>query len=139
MSYFKKWANRLMTWLYGRNGVDQLALASLFASLLCQVIASAAGFSPLLIVSYGLYGWSLFRVFSKKSYARSEENRKFLAFWMNLQTKARQFLLRMKLRKQYKYFRCPKCRVLMRTARGGGEKEMHCPKCHTSFKVNLNP
>ena len=35
----------------------------------------------------------------------------------------------------YKYFRCPKCRVLMRTARGGGEKEMYRPKCHTSFKV----
>ena len=36
---------------------------------------------------------------------------------------------------RYKYFRCPKCRVLMRTARGGGEKEMHCPQCHTSLKV----
>lgn len=135
MSFFQKWANRLMAWLNGRSGVDQLALAALLASLLFQIIASAAGFIPLYIVSLGLYGWTLFRVFSKQRDRRFEENRKFLAFWSRFQTKSRQFFLRMKLRKQYKYFRCPKCHVLMRTARDSGEKEMHCPKCHSVFKI----
>ena len=129
MSFLKKWLAQLSAWMNGRYGMDQLALATLIVSLLFQIIASAVGFSPLYIVSFGLYGWTLFRVFSKKNYQRFEENRKFLTFWSNLQTKLRQFLLRMKLRKQYKYFRCPKCHVLMRTARGGGKKEMHCPKC----------
>ncbi len=135
MSFFKKWLAQLTAWMNGRYGMDQLALVTLIVSLLFQIIASVVGFSPLYIVSVGLYGWTLFRVLSKKSYQRFEENRRFLSFCSDLQTKIRQFILRMKLRKQYKYFRCPKCRVLMRTARGSGEKEMHCPKCHATFKM----
>jgi len=34
-----------------------------------------------------------------------------------------------------KVFRCSKCRVLTRTARGGREKEMLYPRCQTAFKV----
>ncbi len=134
-AFFERWAARLTAWMKDRNGVDQLSLGLLLISLLFQMLASATGVWPFLIISAGSYAWTLFRVFSKRSYKRFEENMKFVAFWMNAKTKVQQFFLRLKLRKQYKYFRCPKCRVLMRTARGGGEKEMHCPKCHAAFKV----
>ncbi len=134
-AFFKKWAGSFAAWMKDRTGVDQLAIASLFASLLFQFIASASGVWVFLPISLGLYAWTLFRVFSKRSYKRYEENRKFIAFWTDAKTKTKQFFLRLKLRKQFKYFRCPKCRVLMRTARGGGEKEMHCPRCQTAFKV----
>ncbi len=134
-AFFERWAARLTAWMKDRNGVDQLSLGLLLISLLFQMLASATGVWPFLIISAGSYAWTLFRVFSKRSYKRFEENRKFVAFWTNAKTKVQQFFLRLKLRKQYKYFRCPKCRILMRTARGGGVKEMHCPKCHTAFKV----
>ena len=134
-AFCERWAARLASWKKDRNGVDQLSLGLLLISLFFQMLASATGVWLFLLISVGFYTWTLFRAFGKRSYKRFEENRKFVAFWSDFQTKARQFLLRMKLRKQYKYFRCPKCHVLMRAARGGGEKEMHCPKCHTAFKV----
>ena len=135
MSFLKQLLYKVRVWMYGRNGVDQLSLVMLLGSLLLQLLAALTGFAPLLFLSIGLYGWVLFRIFSKKSFARQQENTKFLAWWTMVLTRTRQFLLRLKLRKQYKYFKCPQCKTLLRAARGRGEKEMCCPKCRNRFMI----
>ena len=135
MSFWKQLLYRISGWLYGRNGVDQIALVALMASLLLQLLASLTGLSLFLLLSVAIYVFVLFRIFSKKSYARQAENTKFVNWLVNLKTKLRQFFLRLKLRKQYIYFRCPQCRTLLRAGRGQGEKEMHCPKCGNAFTV----
>ena len=40
----------------------------------------------------------------------------------------------MKNRKDYKYFKCPNCKVLLRLKRGCGEKEITCVRCQHRFK-----
>ena len=135
MSFFHRLGRRFMAFMNGRNGVDHLAFVSLIASLVLQLIGSLTGVGILLLLSLFLYGWALFRVFSRKSYKREEENKKFMAWWSNLSTKARQFFLRLKLRNQYKYFKCPQCKALLRMGRGEGEKEICCPKCQNRFKM----
>ncbi len=131
----RKWAERFLDWMKGRSGVDQLSMVSLLAGLLFLLLASVTGVGLLALLSFGLYAWTLFRVFSGKKSKRAEENRKFVDFLSSVKTRVRQFFLRLKNRKQFKYFRCPKCKVLIRVSRGGGEKEMHCPRCRAEIKV----
>ena len=134
MSFFQRLSRRFMAFMSGRNGIDQLALVSLVVSLVLQLIGSLTGTGLLLIISLALYGWTLFRVFSRKSYKREEENKKFTAWWYNIKTKVQQFIKRLKLSKDYKYFKCPQCGVLLRLKRGEGEKDICCPKCQNRFK-----
>ncbi|MBR3107460.1 MAG: hypothetical protein IKH30_09795 [Clostridia bacterium] len=135
MSFFRRIGRRFTAWMSGRNGIDQLAFVSLTTSLILQLMGSVTGFGLLVLVSIVLYAWALFRVFSKKSYKREEENKKFVLGWESARSKAHQFFLRLKLRRQYKYFKCPQCKTLLRSNRGEGEKDIRCPKCQHYFKI----
>ena len=146
MGFFQQWLRRLtqglgdafrrlVLWMHGRNGLDQLSLTILIVSTLLQAIASPLGFWPLLLIGFALYGWVLFRVFSKKSSRRAAENQRFLAGWALASKKARQFFARMKNLRRYKYFKCPQCKLLLRLTRGQGEKEVCCPQCQHRFRM----
>ena len=135
MTFFRRMGRRFTAWMSGRNGIDQLAFVSLVISLILQLVSSVTGIGLLLLISTTLYGWSLFRIFAKKSYKREEENKQFVMGWENVKTKIRQYFLRLKLGKQYKYFKCPQCKTLLRCNRGEGEKNICCPKCQHQFKI----
>lgn len=125
---------RIADFMRGRNGFDQLALAALVVSLVLQLIGALTGFSLLLVLSMALYLYAFFRIFSPKSYKREAENQKFSVWWSGVQTKIVQFFRRLKLMRQYKYFKCPQCKALLRLTRGVGEKDICCPKCQNRFK-----
>lgn len=76
----KKWLWKFAGFMYGRNGIDQLYLASgilLFVLLLLQIFLE----SPLLsIFSMALVIWTFYRFFSKNILARRAENQKFMKF-----------------------------------------------------------
>ena len=118
----------------GRNGMDQLALATLVAGFALQIISSITGSALLMLLSFAAEVYTIFRVFSRKSYKREEENQRFSAWWNGTATKIRQFIKRVKLSRQYKYFKCPQCKTLLRMSRGEGEKEICCPKCQNRFR-----
>ena len=99
MSFLKMLSRRFMAFMSGRNGIDQLSIAILVCSLVLQIISSLLGSSVLILVSVALYGWALFRVFSRKNPQREIENQKFMAWFTPKFTKLRQFVLRQKLRK----------------------------------------
>lgn len=77
----------------------------------------------------------LFRVLSKNKYKRTEENRKFVYWSENALLKTRQFFRRVKGMRQYKYFKCPRCKTLLRLNRGAGAKNICCPKCKYQFHI----
>ena len=116
-----------------RNGPDQLGMALIIISLIIQIIIPFTGLYWLVYLSYGLYGWAIFRFFSRNKYKRQEENRKFMYFFRNARLKTKQFFMRLKGMKQYKYFKCPQCKTLLRLTKGTGEKEIHCPRCSHEF------
>lgn len=109
----------------GRYGTDKLnmyilgtgvalCVICLFVRLPLVNLALTAG-------SYVLMFWAIFRCFSRNTYKRYQENRKFLLF-----------LDRVKDRK-HKYFTCPKCRQPVRVPRGKGKIAISCPKCKEKF------
>ena len=109
----------------GRYGTDKLGLTLLCAALVMSLLSS---FIPVAMVKlvltlayYGLMGWALFRMFSRNTYARYEENRKFLRVFDQLKDR------------EHRYFVCPKCRQTVRVPRGKGKIAITCPKCAERF------
>ena len=111
--------------MVGRYGTDKLGLAMLGAALAMSLLGS---FIPVAAVKlamtaayYGLMFWALFRMFSRNTYARYEENRKFLRFFDRLKDR------------EHRYFSCPKCSQPVRVPRGKGKIAITCPKCREKF------
>lgn len=134
MSFLQRIRISLARFMQGRNGADHLGLCTLVMGLVFGLLSSLLA-SPLLsLMGMAFYVWTLLRMFSKNIAKRQAENRRYLALTGVWKTKLRQFRNRVKNSKQYKYFRCPKCRAILRLTRGCGEKEVACPRCQHHFK-----
>lgn len=133
MKGFADWFHRLGTrlaaglrsFMQGRYGTDKLNTAILITGLIACLLSMFIPF-PLIhllltVVSYVLMGWAIFRMLSRNTYRRYQENRKYL-----------HFLERVKDR-QHKYFDCPRCRQSVRVPRGKGKISITCPKCREKF------
>ena len=123
--FFAKLGAGFRRFMEGRYGTDKLNMYILGAGVALCVICL---FSPWLLLnlalttgSYILMFWAIFRCFSRNTYKRYQENRKFLLF-----------LDRIKDR-QHKYFTCPKCRQPVRVPRGKGKISISCPRCKEKF------
>ena len=107
----------------GRYGTDKLNIAILWTAVVIMILSI---FLPkiqslLTIVYYGLMIFAIFRTFSRNTYKRYQENRRYL-----------QLLEQIKDR-QNRYFNCPHCRQRVRVPRGKGKISITCPKCREKF------
>ena len=110
--------------MVGRYGTDKLNSVILTAGLIVCLVGVFVGgaFSGIFtLVSYSLMFWAIFRTFSRNTYKRYQENRKFLMF-----------LERIKDR-EHRYFSCPKCKQTVRVPRGKGKIAITCPRCKERF------
>ena len=133
MNFLSRLAEKMRIWMNGRNGADQLGIASLLTGLVLSLVGSFTKLGIVSFLGFGLYVWTLFRMFSRNLEGRRKENRKYIELTGNASLKAQQFVRRQKNRKEYKYFRCPQCKQLLRLKRGCGEKQITCAKCGHQF------
>ena len=123
--FLQQLSYRFRNFMVGRYGTDKLNMVILCAGLAACLI-SAFFHDPqinllLTAVSYGLMFWALFRSFSRNTYKRYQENRKFLQFFDRLKDR------------DHRYYDCPKCRQVVRVPRGKGKIAITCPKCREKF------
>ena len=116
---------RMQRFMAGRYGTDRLNMTILSAGLVACLISpffKNAGINLLFTaISYGLMIWAIYRSLSRNTYARYQENRKFLQFFDRLKDR------------QHRYYDCPKCRQVVRVPRGKGKISITCPKCREKF------
>ncbi len=115
---FGDWFRRFFQ---GRYGVDQLNLVILVFGLVLCIIGMFLRNGWLSLLAYLPMILVIYRMMSRNTYRRYQENRRYL-----------QFLDRMKDRKN-RYFKCPKCKQLVRVPKGKGKISITCPKCHEKF------
>ncbi len=115
----------LQNFMRGRYGTDKLNTVILGAGVVVCLITLFIPWPAvdliLTALSYGLMIWALTRTFSRNTYRRYQENRKFLLL-----------LDRIKDRKN-RYFSCPRCHQPVRVPRGKGKIAITCPKCREKF------
>ena len=116
---------RMRNFMMGRYGTDKLNTAILItgviASILTMFTTNKTLDLALTCIAYGFMIWAISRSFSRNTYKRYQENRKYL-----------QFMDRIKDR-QNRYFNCPRCRQVVRVPRGKGKIAITCPKCKEKF------
>ncbi len=128
-SWFRRFCAKVSAsfrhFMLGRYGTDKLNTCILWAGVVVCLIAMFVPWAVvrllLTAVSYGLMIWAICRCFSRNTYRRYEENRRFLQFWERLKDR------------DHKYFDCPHCRQPVRVPRGKGKIAITCPKCKERF------
>lgn len=124
-------AQRLMA---GRHGADELSMALLIAGLVLSIIGSFTHLGLLALLSLALYIYGMFRMFSKDHQKRYAENQKYLSVFHGSSGSIRQFFVRLRNIRKYKYFKCPECHARLRLPRKVGEVTVTCGKCRHAFK-----
>lgn len=133
MSFMNRLKERLIVFMTGRNGVDQLSHASILTALVVSLLDCFLRTGLLTLLADALIVWSLFRMFSKNIIRRREENAKFVQWLNKVRPIVLRYWTRLKNIRYYKYFSCPNCKCSIRMKRGMGEKEITCPGCHHTF------
>ena len=123
----------LAGFMQGRNGVDNLGWHALWTGLILSLVSSFLDSMLLSLAGNVLYFYALFRMLSRNVVKRQAENTRYVSFMNNWQKELKQFFLRLKGTKEYKYFRCPACKNRLRLRRGCGEKHITCPVCKHQF------
>ena len=133
MTFWNRIKQALRNLMAGRHGVDQLSVALVWVGLGLYIIAAVLNIGVLSLLSMLLYGYTVFRMFSRNEEKRAAENRRYLTLKNKLLTGGKQARTRFKNRKQYKYFRCPNCKAWLRLPRKAGVVTVTCGRCHNSF------
>ena len=134
MAFWQKIKLGLARFMEGRHGADNLGMFTLISGLVISLLSSFTGIPMLSFVGFALYVVTLFRMLSRNQEKRFAENRKYIELTSGWKTKLRQFSRRMKYRRDYRYFKCPNCKVLLRMKRGAGEKDITCVRGGSQFK-----
>ncbi|HVJ50091.1 hypothetical protein [Desulfitobacterium sp.] len=124
------WLRKLMA---GRYGVDQLSITLLIAYLPLSLGAQLASIKLLDFIALALLVVCYFRIFSRNTAKRREENRKFLVWWYPIKNWFSRKIYRIKDSKNHRYYKCPNCKQAVRVPKGKGKIRITCPQCKTGF------
>lgn len=120
-----KLSAHLRNFMAGRYGMDRLNMVILWTGVISSLLSAIIPVPPFNLIfwalSYGLMILSIFRILSRNTYRRYQENRKFLQIFDRLKDR------------QHRYYDCPKCRQMVRVPRGKGKISITCPRCREKF------
>ena len=123
--FFAKVTAFLRNFMAGRYGMDRLNMAMLWTGVGASLLSALIPIPPFNLVfwalSYVLMILSIFRMLSRNTYKRYQENRKFLQIFDRLKDR------------EHRYFDCPKCRQMVRVPKGKGKIAISCPRCREKF------
>ena len=133
MQGFGNWLRRLgaglnaglRNFMQGRYGSDKLNTALLVVGLISCFLSMLTGTGIVsflfTLISYVFMGMVIFRMLSRNTYKRYQENRKYLRFLERLKDK------------EHRHFDCPRCHQPVRVPRHKGKISITCPKCREKF------
>lgn len=115
----------LRNFMQGRYGSDKLNTALLVVGLVSCFLSMLTGVGIIsflfTILSYVMMGLVIFRMLSRNTYRRYQENRKYLRLLERLKDK------------EHRHFDCPRCHQPVRVPRHKGKIAITCPKCGEKF------
>ena len=131
---FHQWLGRFMA---GRYGTDQLNRFLCVATLVLLVVSLFTGGSALgslvCILALACLVWETWRTFSRRIDWRQAENARYLRLTRGLRGRIGDARNRFRQRKDYRFFRCPSCRAVLRVPRGKGKLNITCRQCGERF------
>lgn len=127
---------RLMQFMSGRYGMDNLSVAIIFTAGICSVINIFIGSRIVQLVVYLLLFLALFRMLSRNIEVRRRENNLFNEKVGFIKRK-KQLYVQRKNDRCHVYKKCPSCKAVLRLPHRIGEHTTVCPRCNKQFKVKV--
>ena len=134
MGIMEKMRAKAAQFMQGRYGADQLNLALIAAAVVGSFAGGLLRMPLLVLLTDALLIVAFFRMLSKDLGKRAAENAKYLEKTAGIRKSVREFAARMRNRKQFHYYTCPKCRARLRIPRGVGKVTITCPGCGEKFE-----
>ena len=133
---FQKIKYALIRFMQGRYGADALGRFLVWVALAFYILGLFIPYAWFLsYLGLATLIYTIFRMLSRNTARRTAENAWFWNKTAKLRTSFSQARVRFKNRKEYKYFRCPKCHAWLKLKRGAGEGTLTCGKCKYAFKA----
>ncbi len=132
-----RFREKLAQFMSGRRGMDEFSKFLLIATLVLIVLSWFTGgilravLGVLEIVCLVL---CYIRVFSRNIYKRQQENAWYLQKKSAVVKWFRSLRERWQQRKEYRFFRCPACKTLLRVPKNKGKLLLTCRKCGNRFE-----
>ena len=124
---FRKIGDALRRFFSGRYGTDPLHRFLLYVALGCLLLGWLGGkylatwMSVFNVLAYVPLIWCIVRMYSRNVEARRRENARWIGFCNRVKDR------------DNRYFKCPRCRQMVRVPRGKGTINIRCPKCGERF------
>ena len=131
----KQLAQKLQQFMVGRYGNDEFTLFLSIAGLILGLLANFKYLGFLYYIGAILIFFSLFRTLSKNYNARRKELNWYLLWSAKPKAEIKLLINRIQERETHKYFKCKKCKAVLRVPKGRGKIEITCPKCRAKVII----
>ncbi len=126
-------SSSLSRFFYGRNGLDNLAKTCNILAIVLFIINIFAQNLVIYFIWVVLFGYSVFRVYSRNIPKRYAENQKFLKLTEVPRKYAKFLRIQWRDRSVSRNYICKNCHQQIRVPKGKGRIEIRCPKCGERF------
>ena len=139
-----RFRNRLMSFMYGRNGFDKfgrflfvlyliLVVVQWIISIFVPPIVSFIMSSAIMLLAIYIF----FRAFSRNLVKRQAENYKYVQFASKMKTHFSLQKSKIRDRNTHVYKKCPRCKAVLRLKKIKGKHRAVCPRCANTFDVRV--
>lgn len=130
-----RFREKLIQFMYGRNGFDKLCMALLWTGIILSFINIFIGSLVVVLLQYAIFIYCLFRVMSRNIYKRRKENQWFISSLSKIRSFFNLQKNKFRDRKTHIYRVCPCCKANLRLPKKKGSHTVKCPKCGERFDV----
>ena len=132
---------RLMSKLQGRYGIDKFEkflFALYFIIVVVNIfIRNIIAHNTLYIIQLLLFGYMVFRFFSRNYHRRQKENQVFEKYFGGFESYFKFKVMCIKDYKTKRYRKCPHCQAVARLPIKRGKHTVKCPACKGVFEVKI--
>jgi len=115
--------------MIGRYGPDHLSIAMIILAFILSLLNAIFWHTPILYISYLVFGLTIYRMLSRNIPRRRAENDKFIRYWWPIRMKIKKIITAIKNKRRYVYYECPTCHKKLRVPKGKGKIRITCPVC----------
>ncbi len=131
-----RFSERLAMLMAGRNGFDRLCNVFAVLYFILFIINLFVRSTIILAAEYIILAYMLFRIMSRNTWKRQQENIKYYEIENKITGFFRTKINRLRDR-AHVYKKCPHCKKTLRLPRKRGKHTVKCPCCGDSFKVRI--
>ena len=128
-NFLERLRYKTATFMYGRYGNDELTKFLMILALILMVISWLPNLGLVYFVALALMIWSLFRSFSRNLEKRRRERERYLKLRKPIADFFKLSKNKWRDRKTHVYFKCKKCRAVLRVPKGKGSIVVICTRC----------